>query len=129
MAGIPPGCGGVADVTLRAAPFACHEPTEVAAQFRLGSPAGRRRSGGPPVQRTGDAVSGPSLLGVSTTLTLTPLNDRGRELLDQLDASATPPFRYNDRTGARSYWRSADGVPSGGYEAELDRLEPDSVEP
>ena len=51
----------------------------------------------------GGTGQGPSLPGVSTTLTLTPLDDRGREILDQLEASTTLPFRLNDRTGARSY--------------------------
>jgi hypothetical protein len=36
---------------------------------------------------------------VTTTLTLTPLDARGREILDQLEASTTPAFRWNDRTG------------------------------
>ena len=76
-------------------------------------------------QRTGDAVPGPNLPGVSTTLTLTPLDDRGREILNRFEAGATTPFRYSDRTGARSYWINADGVPADGYEAELDRLAPD----
>ena len=62
---------------------------------------------------------------MSTTLTLTPLDDRGREILDRLEAVTTPPFRWDDRTGARSYWISADGAPPDGYEAELDGLAPD----
>ena len=68
---------------------------------------------------------GPSLPDVPTTLTLTPLDDRGREILDQIEASAIPPFRWNDRTGARSYWTKAQGAPPGGYDAELDRFAPD----
>ena len=70
------------------------------------------------------AVAGSSLLGVSTTLTLTPLDDRGREILDRLEASTTPPFRWYDRPGARSYWINATGA-GGRLEAELDRLAPD----
>ena len=62
---------------------------------------------------------------MSTTLTLTPLDDRGREILDQLEADAPPPFRWSERTGARSYWINADGAPADGYEAALDRLAPD----
>ena len=62
---------------------------------------------------------------MSTTVTFTPLDDRGREIIDQLEASATPPFRHNDRTGARSYWINAEGAPADGYEAALDRLAPD----
>ncbi len=62
---------------------------------------------------------------MSTTVTLTPLDDRGREILDELEAIATPPFRWSDRTGARSYWINADGAPADGYEAALDRLAPD----
>jgi hypothetical protein len=62
---------------------------------------------------------------VSTTLTLTPLDDRGREILDRLEASATPAFRWSDRTGARSYWINAQGAPADGYEAALERLAPD----
>ena len=62
---------------------------------------------------------------MSTTLSVTPLDDRGREILDRLEASATPPFRWNDRTGARSYWTNAQGAPTEGYEAALDRLAPD----
>ena len=73
----------------------------------------------------GDAAAGPSLPGVSTTLTLTPLDGRGREILDQLEAGTTPPFRLYDRTGARSYWINADGAPTDGYDAALDRLAPD----
>jgi hypothetical protein len=60
---------------------------------------------------------------VSTTVTLIPLDDRGREI-DQLEATAPAAFRWSDRTGARSYWINADGVPADGYEAELDRLAP-----
>jgi hypothetical protein len=62
---------------------------------------------------------------VSTTLALTPLDDRGREILDQLEADATPPFRWSERTGARSYWMNAQGAPPDGYEAALDRIAPD----
>ena len=62
---------------------------------------------------------------MSTTLTLTPLDDRGREILDRLEASAIPPFRWNEYTGARSYWINAQGAPADGYEAELDRLAPE----
>jgi hypothetical protein len=62
---------------------------------------------------------------VSTTVTFTPLDDRGREILDQLEARTTPAFRWSDRTGARSYWINVEGAPTDGYEAELDRLEPD----
>ena len=71
------------------------------------------------------AAAGRSLPGVSTTVKLTPLDDRGRELLDRLEAGTTPPFRWDDRTGARSYWINADGAPTDGYEAALDRLAPD----
>jgi hypothetical protein len=46
---------------------------------------------------------------MSTTLTLTPLDDRGTEILDELEAVATPPFRWCSRTGARSYWINAQG--------------------
>ena len=74
-------------------------------------------------QIIGDAAAGPSLLGVSTTLTLTPPDDRGREILVQLEAGTTP-FRWSDRTGARSYWINAQGAPPDGYEAALDRLAP-----
>jgi hypothetical protein len=62
---------------------------------------------------------------MSTTLTLTPRDDCGREILDQFEADATPPFRWSERTGARSYWINAQGAPPDGYEAALDRLEPD----
>jgi hypothetical protein len=48
--------------------------------------------------------------------------DRGRAILDQLEADAPPPFRWSERTGARSYWVNAQGAPSAGYEAALDRL-------
>jgi len=61
---------------------------------------------------------------VSTTLTLTPLNDRGAKILDELEADSVPPFRWNLSTGARSYWTSADGAPEHGYPAALDRLDP-----
>jgi hypothetical protein len=62
---------------------------------------------------------------MSTTPTLTPLDDRGREILDQLEADATPPFRWSERTGARSYWVNGQGAPEDGYPAALDRLAPD----
>ncbi len=62
---------------------------------------------------------------VSTTLTLTPLDGRGREILDRLETSSTLPFRLNDLTGARSYWINADGAPDGYEAAPLDRLAPD----
>ena len=62
---------------------------------------------------------------MSTTLTFTPFDDRGREILDRLEQTSTPPFRTNLGTGARSYWRNAQGAPSDGYEAALDGLAPD----
>ena len=62
---------------------------------------------------------------MSTTLTLTPLDDRGREILDQFESGAAQPFRSDRRTGARAYWRNAPGAPVDGYEAALDRLAPD----
>jgi hypothetical protein len=46
-------------------------------------------------------------IGVSTSLTLTPLDERGTELLDELERAHTPPFLWDDRTGARSYWINA----------------------
>jgi hypothetical protein len=52
------------------------------------------------------------------------LDDRGREILDLLESEATPPFRWDGRTGARCYWINAQGAPPDGYEAALDRLEP-----
>ena len=70
-----------------------------------------------PLKSRLSAAAGPSLPGVSTTVTLTPRDNRGREILDQLEASSIPPFRYNDRTGARSYWTNAQEAPTGGYEA------------
>ena len=62
---------------------------------------------------------------MSTTLTLTPRDDRGREILDQLEAGSMAPFRWSERTGERSYWINAQGAPADGYEAALDRLAPD----
>ena len=64
-------------------------------------------------------------LAVSTTVTLTPLTDRGREILDQLEAEATPAFRWSERTGARSSWINAVAAPPEGYEAALERIAPD----
>ena len=71
------------------------------------------------------AAAGPSLPDVSTTVTLSRRDDRGREILDRLEPSAIPPFRWSDWTGARSYWINAQGTPADGYEAALDRLAPD----
>ena len=62
---------------------------------------------------------------MSTTLTLTPLDDRGREILDQLEADSPMPFRWSERTGERSYWINAQGAPADGYETALDRITPD----
>lgn len=62
---------------------------------------------------------------MSTTLTIVPLDDRGVELLDRLEVEATPPFRWDLDTGARSYWINAQGAPADGYEAALERLAPD----
>ena len=45
--------------------------------------------------------------------------------IEEFSTSSTPPFRWSDRTGARSYWINADGAPTDGYEAALDRLAPD----
>jgi hypothetical protein len=61
----------------------------------------------------------------TTTVTFTPLDDRGGEILDRLEAEATPPFHWDGRTGARSYWINAQGAPPDGYEAALDGLAPD----
>ena len=71
------------------------------------------------------AARGPTLPDVSTTVTLIPLDDLGRRILDRLEQSAPPAYRWNHPTGARSYWTNADGAPADGYEAELDRLAPD----
>ena len=73
----------------------------------------------------GGAAAGSSLPDVSTTVTLIPLDNLGRRILDRLDANTVPPYRWNHKTGARSYWINADGAPADGYEAELDRLAPD----
>jgi hypothetical protein len=62
---------------------------------------------------------------VSTTLILTPLDDRGIEILNALEAEATLSFRTNLNTGVRSHWVNAQGVPPDGYEAALERLSPD----
>jgi len=40
---------------------------------------------------------------VTTTLTLTPSDKRGKQILDDLEAESFPPFRWNLNTGARSY--------------------------
>ena len=57
---------------------------------------------------------------MSTTLTFKPLTDRGLEILDRLEKTSTPAFRTDLGTGARSYWRNAQGAPSDGYEAALE---------
>ena len=62
---------------------------------------------------------------MSTTLTLTPLDDRGREILDEREAGGPMPFRWIERTGERSYWINAQGAPEDGYEAALGRIAPD----
>ena len=59
-----------------------------------------------------------------TTLTLTPSDERGTEILDELEAKSVPPFRWNLSTGVRSYWENAQGAPQDGYRAALDRLAP-----
>jgi hypothetical protein len=61
---------------------------------------------------------------VTTTATFTPRDDRGVELLDELEREAPPAFRWNLSTGARSYWTNAQGAPSDGYQAALDLLDP-----
>lgn len=43
---------------------------------------------------------------VSSTLILTPKDNRGVEIMDELETKAIPPFRWNTATGARSYWRN-----------------------
>jgi hypothetical protein len=54
-----------------------------------------------------------------------PLDDRGREILDLLEAVAPPPFKWSYETGARSFWVNAQGTPAGGYESALDEIAAD----
>ena len=61
----------------------------------------------------------------TTTVTIRPLDERGIEILDALDANTTPAFRWNLTTGQRSYSLNAAGAPSDGYEAVLTRIAPD----
>ena len=53
------------------------------------------------------------------------VDERGTEILDELEADSVPPFRWSLDTGARSYWINAQGAPQDGYLAALDRLAPD----
>src|SRR4051812_41528821 len=46
---------------------------------------------------------------VKATLTLTPLDARGTEILGELERTAPPPFQWDGRTGGRSYWINAQG--------------------
>lgn len=58
----------------------------------------------------------------STTLVLTPLDDRGVQILDALD-ELTMPFARNLKTGARSYWVNADQAPPD-FNAALAEIDP-----
>lgn len=61
---------------------------------------------------------------VSSTLILTPKDDRGIAILDELERETPAPFRVNTRTGARSYWRNADFAPPS-FREILDRIDAD----
>ena len=54
---------------------------------------------------------------MSTTVTFRPLDDRGVEILDELEVNSVPPCRWSLNTGARSYWINAQGAPQDGYPA------------
>jgi hypothetical protein len=43
-------------------------------------------------------------------MTLTPLDDRGTAILDELETDAPPPFRWDLKTGARPYWQRPGGA-------------------
>ena len=62
---------------------------------------------------------------MSTTLILTPSEDRGVAILDALEADSVAAFCCHMDTGARSYWVNAAGAPQDGYPAALARLDPD----
>lgn len=57
-----------------------------------------------------------------STLILTPRDDRGVEILDEMERETPAPFRWNDRTGARSYALRGDFAPPS-WRDVLDRLD------
>jgi hypothetical protein len=62
---------------------------------------------------------------MSPKLTLTPLDHREREILDQLKAGATRRFGETLGPGRAATGSTPRGAPADGYEAALDRLAAD----
>jgi hypothetical protein len=61
----------------------------------------------------------------TTTIVLTPRDDRGREILDLLEAVAPPPFKWSYQTGGALLLGEAQDTPAGGYESALDEIAAD----
>jgi hypothetical protein len=58
---------------------------------------------------------------------LTPLTQRGRKLLDELEAkTGLLPFKTSDASGGRAYYLQASANVDG-FQAALDRIEPNWV--
>jgi hypothetical protein len=56
---------------------------------------------------------------------LTPITEHGHKLLDELEhRTGAIPFK-TDAEGVRTYWLSAVDVGAVGFEAMLDRIDPD----
>jgi hypothetical protein len=60
---------------------------------------------------------------MAAEIQLVPHDDRGLELLDELERQTEErPFKTNTRTGARTYYLQSAGTD--GFDAMLDRIEP-----
>jgi hypothetical protein len=56
----------------------------------------------------------------------TPLDDRGREILDELEQQThLGPYRTKEQTGERDYSVIADGLDVEGFDPVLDRIDAD----
>lgn len=61
---------------------------------------------------------------MAAEITLKPLDERGREMLDEFELQTEVlPFRTRG-DGSRSYALSADGVDTAGFDPMLDRVAP-----
>lgn len=60
---------------------------------------------------------------MAAEIRLQPLNERGNEILDELEQRTEKlPFRRSG-TGARDYWLEAQDVDTSGFDAMLDKID------
>lgn len=63
---------------------------------------------------------------MAAQITLQPHDDRGREILDELEQETGElPFRTNNATGSREYYLNAQDVDTSGFDPMLDRIDAD----